>query len=299
MTDIQISCFLTAAECENFSKAAEKLYITQPVLGRHIANLEAEIGAPLFIRERKAVHLTACGRIMADYFRKAEAEYQIALSRVRAQQRSENHELVLGTVEGQQIGEVYAAAFKYMMLHYSAVNIKVRFFSAKEIVNALADGVIDVAFIEEVDAKRRADVLDYQYLMKVVMGLVVPKGHPALKKEPINLEDFKYDTFIRLGKIESDIDAERQMTMEKRIGTKHVEAVEDLSTLLLMLESGMGITSINSSHSICRSQSFSFVPVDTGYESFETAAWRKDCDNPGIPMLLQSLKKAGFFIEKE
>ena len=57
----QIQCFVAAAETLNFTTAAERMYLSQPSLSRHIQNLEDELGLQLFIRDRKHVTLTPSG----------------------------------------------------------------------------------------------------------------------------------------------------------------------------------------------------------------------------------------------
>ena len=52
MTFLEIEAFLKIAQCGSFSAAAEKLYITQPALGRRIRALEEELGYSLFIRNK-------------------------------------------------------------------------------------------------------------------------------------------------------------------------------------------------------------------------------------------------------
>lgn len=49
----QIQKFMVAAREENFSRAAEKLYMAQPALSQTIKRLEEELGYPLFCREGK------------------------------------------------------------------------------------------------------------------------------------------------------------------------------------------------------------------------------------------------------
>ena len=61
----QIKCFLAAADCLSFTKAAERLYLSQPVLSRQIASMEDELGIELFIREKKSIRLTPAGEVMA------------------------------------------------------------------------------------------------------------------------------------------------------------------------------------------------------------------------------------------
>lgn len=59
----QIQKFMVAAREENFSRAAEKLYMAQPALSQTIKRLEEELGYPLFCREGKKIRLNASGRI--------------------------------------------------------------------------------------------------------------------------------------------------------------------------------------------------------------------------------------------
>lgn len=58
----QIRYFVTAAQLQNLSKAAESLHLSQPSLSRSIAKLEAELGTPLFERRGKKVTLNESGR---------------------------------------------------------------------------------------------------------------------------------------------------------------------------------------------------------------------------------------------
>lgn len=56
--------FLTVAREENMTRAAEALYITQPTLSRQIAELEEELGTPLFVRGHRSVTLTDAGVLL-------------------------------------------------------------------------------------------------------------------------------------------------------------------------------------------------------------------------------------------
>ena len=57
--------FLVLSEHLNYSKAANLLYITQPVLSRHIHDLEETLGGQLFLRDTHSVQLTEFGQLCA------------------------------------------------------------------------------------------------------------------------------------------------------------------------------------------------------------------------------------------
>ena len=62
MTLQQLEYFLAAAEHRSFSAAADSLLMAQPSLSEQIRRLEAELGAPLFVRARRGLELTEAGQ---------------------------------------------------------------------------------------------------------------------------------------------------------------------------------------------------------------------------------------------
>ena len=56
-----VKCFISLAECLNFTKAAEKEHMTQTSMSRKISGLEEELGVRLFYRDNHQVILTDAG----------------------------------------------------------------------------------------------------------------------------------------------------------------------------------------------------------------------------------------------
>ncbi len=64
----QLETFIEVADSKSFSRAAEKLYITQPTVTNHIQNLEKELGGTLLInRSGKNISLTDAGELLYKY----------------------------------------------------------------------------------------------------------------------------------------------------------------------------------------------------------------------------------------
>ena len=57
MNTTQLECFLAVADCLNFSKAAERLRLTQPAVSHQIKSLEDELEVELFNRSSKSVRM--------------------------------------------------------------------------------------------------------------------------------------------------------------------------------------------------------------------------------------------------
>ena len=63
----QLRAFRVVAETLNFTRAAERLHLTQAAISHQIKALETELGEPLFIRAKRGVRLSQAGRIALEY----------------------------------------------------------------------------------------------------------------------------------------------------------------------------------------------------------------------------------------
>lgn len=79
----QVRYFLTLADELNFTRAAERVHVTQPALTRAIQQLEQELGGLLFQRERTHTHLTELGRMILPHLEQIYAEAQQAKLRAK------------------------------------------------------------------------------------------------------------------------------------------------------------------------------------------------------------------------
>ena len=83
MTPQQIEYVLAVAEERSFSKAAKKLYVTQPSLSKFIINLETQLGVSLFDRSSSPITITEAGRIFietANHMKSLEEDMSLKMS---------------------------------------------------------------------------------------------------------------------------------------------------------------------------------------------------------------------------
>ena len=82
--------FLVAAEHNNFSRAAEILYVSQPAVSKSIQELEQQVGLILFDRSRRVLALTEAGHLLYQYAQHlfaVEKAAEIALDQLRGLER--------------------------------------------------------------------------------------------------------------------------------------------------------------------------------------------------------------------
>ncbi|OXA80335.1 DNA-binding transcriptional regulator, LysR family [Flavobacterium aquidurense] len=138
--------FLAVAEELNFTKASEKLFISQPPLSRQIMELEEELQAKLFIRNNKKVELTEAGK----YFEKEVKSLFQDLERisVKTKKIAEN---VSGEFRIAYISSIYSSVISDLIKHlkeqFPYVNFKLFEVSTSKQISALEQGKIDLGII--------------------------------------------------------------------------------------------------------------------------------------------------------
>ena len=144
----QLQYFVAVAEQLNFRKAAEMLYVTQPLLSKQISELEDEIGYPLFIRNTRTVSLTPAGEVMLAEANKLirQAEGLIFSVQNAAKYGSDYGILHIGYEESLS-QHILAQILNQMRERHPGIEVNIKRFTSNEIKKALQNGVIDIGFI--------------------------------------------------------------------------------------------------------------------------------------------------------
>jgi DNA-binding transcriptional LysR family regulator len=141
-----LNYFLKVAEELNFSKAAEKLFISQPPLSRQIKELENELGARLFDRSNKKVNLTNAGK----YFEIEIKSLLDSLDRIKLQTRkiAEN---VSGEFRIAYIGSTFSGIITELIKHlteiYPYANFKLFEIGSARQIQELEQGKLDLGIL--------------------------------------------------------------------------------------------------------------------------------------------------------
>lgn len=121
-----IRYFVTVAEELNFTRAAARLCIAQPPLSRQIQDLEAELGAPLFLRKPRALQLTEEGTLFLQYARQVLELVDRSAEDIRDMKQGLQGSLYLASVEGHapRLFSSWIAGFhkNYPQVQYSLWN---------------------------------------------------------------------------------------------------------------------------------------------------------------------------------
>lgn len=178
--------FVTAAKYENFRKAAEDLFISQPSVTIHIQMLEQEIGSKLFVRSGRRVELTLEGRKFARHAEKLLADYAESMADIQRIRQGFDQKLTLAIspVIGESIMPFILK--RYMNLHPN-IEIEVLVLESKDIAEKVLNGAVDLGI-------SRAETRDGRLLCRLLYEdkviLVAPHdGQDSESAPPLDAEE--------------------------------------------------------------------------------------------------------------
>lgn len=240
----QLEYFISVAESLNFTKAAEKNYISQTAISQQIHALEQAVGVPLFIRDKHHVELTPAGEV---YLREAKAILErsneaIRLARTASAGLSGN--ITIGMIRGC-INENFAQLFR--AFHSAYPNVSIHFIrdNMNGLKEALENDHCDIIF--NLAASIGHSAVDYQhrFISSYALTAAVPEGHRLSDRKYIMYSELEGEKFIIMqpsGRPKDD--AEEVLVAYERGGfiPEIVASEREPELLLLMVSAGIGIS---------------------------------------------------------
>ena len=138
--------FLAVADAAHFTRAAQKLWVSQPTLSQQIKQLEEELGAPLFHRGAGGVQLTAAGEKFRPYAERVLHEMEEAVAALGQSAAAPGERLRVGALEG--VADYLLPAVVARAVAESKLEICVETASSIELENAVEAGALDLAIGE-------------------------------------------------------------------------------------------------------------------------------------------------------
>lgn len=192
----QLHYFLAVAEELNFSRAAERLLITQPPLSLQIQNLEKELGVKLFQRNNRQVSLTEAGKVFYEEVTKITEHLRRAIVDTQRTHNGEIGTLKVGFV-GSATYDILPVILRDFRKQFPFVKIQLYEMSSPKQIQALCEEEIDVGVLRP-PVKEKS--LQIETVSTSPCVLAVPEHHPILEKNSISLEDLRSYPFVMLSR---------------------------------------------------------------------------------------------------
>lgn len=231
----QLGYFLEIARQRSFTRAAERLRMAQPALSQQMKNLEAELGAALFIRGRKETQLTAAGKAFEPKAQALLAQAELAKLAVSDVAHLRGGKLVVAAIPSVSACLLPEAVQRFGKQH-DKVELQLIEESSERVADHVESGLADVGFLQLPASKR---TFETRPIITESFVLLVAKSHALARQKEVALRQLAGEAFIFYKGRARDtaMEACRKSGFEPRVACESGE----LETIRALVAAGLGV----------------------------------------------------------
>jgi LysR family hydrogen peroxide-inducible transcriptional activator len=248
MTITQLHYVLAIAEQKNFTKAAEKCFVTQPTLSTQIQKLEDELDILIFDRSKKPIELTDVGKKIVIQAKNIVNESDRIQDIVDQQKGFIGGEFKMGIIP-TVMPTLLPMFLRAFVKKYPKVKLKIEELTTEDIITKIKDGHLDAAIVStplEIDSIKER-VLFYEPFVAYI-----PNNHRLSDKKKIDVSDLEIDDMLLLedGHCFRDGVINLCKTFKKQSDDSFQLESGSIETLVKLSNEGLGMTLLPFLHTL-------------------------------------------------
>lgn len=248
MTITQLQYVLAIAEHKNFTKAAEKCFVTQPTLSTQIQKLEEELDILIFDRSKKPIELTDVGRKIVQQAKNIVNESDRIQDIVDQQKGFIGGEFKIGIIP-TVMPTLLPMFLKTFIKKYPKVKLKIEELTTEDIIAKIIDGHLDAAIVSTPleNEKIKERVLFYEPFVGYI-----PTHHRLSSNKKIDVSDLEIEDMLLLedGHCFRDGVINLCNTFKKQSDDNFQLESGSIETLVKLSNEGLGMTLLPYLHTL-------------------------------------------------
>ena len=272
--------FVAVAESRSFTRAAARLFVSQPALSKQVRQLEQQLNARLLLRGPRGVTLTAAGEALLPFAREQLSRWATAEQHLAAAAAVDAEVLTVGFSTAVARGLLSGATDAFRQTH-PGWRIQLRQVAWHDPTAGLADARVDVAILWL--PLTSPDRYDWQVLVTEPCWVALPATHPLAARPHLNFHDLLDEPFLALPESAGPL-RDHWLALDHRAG-RPVRVGGTVTTAEETFEAvanGIGIALLSAGNAqIYRHPGVVTRPVTGVSPSHLAVAWRHD-DNRTI-----------------
>ncbi len=278
---------VAVAEQGSFSGAARTLHVAQSAISEQLADLEHEIGVPLFSRSPRKTALTVAGKIFLAEARRTLEDAEHAVQLAQRAHRGEVGTLRIGFFAGGT-GINFPRLIQTFRKHYPDVQLSLVEMTPTQQWPALVEGRIDVGFTRRLEPEFRSELQSVVMQQDPIVA-ILPKNHPVVPG-PVDLRDLAHERFVLSSRETSPAVFDKVIELCSEAGfSPYIASLSSVwSSVVLMVQAGEGISLLPLNEQQFRTRDLAFCPLKAKSAFVEfVMAWSPRRDNTLISSFRQ------------
>jgi DNA-binding transcriptional LysR family regulator len=240
----QLRYFVAVAEELSFSRAAERLNVSQPPLSVQIKALEDELGARLFDRTRRTVKITQAGVLLLDSARKVLSELRRGAEVVALATCGEAGLIRMGFTGSVPMLDMFPRLMRVFRDRYPEIRIELRDMSTAKQLEAIAAEELDVGILRPPYYFQAGPDIIAHTIWRDELMVFLPASHRfADRRNAINLQDLTAEAFVGVAPDVGCGMSDHVMTICNQAGfsPRIVQHARELGSVLGLVAAGIGV----------------------------------------------------------
>lgn len=289
MNTRQIEYFLAVAEELSFTRAAEKMYVSQTAITQQIRALEELMGVQLFYRTKKKVSLTPAGLLFQTEGRQILEHIETVFTHVRDASGGMSGSLEIGFAN--YAGNILSNSLQEFHSRYPNIKMHFKACSPSVLLDRLTSGDLDLMFspIFDPSVYRGCCLIK---ISEISLMAVLPASHPLAGKHYLREKDLAQQKLILACTPDSKIGEDRIMIasfLKDGYQPDIVAKIEDVETILMMVGVQMGISILPSyiTLPVSNDRRIVAIPYEPDVRVVYAAVCSDDNRNPALDRIKQ------------
>ncbi len=258
----QLRYFAEIAECGSFTLAAQRLFVAQSALSRHIKELEQHLGTSLFERTARQPRLTPAGQAFYERTRHVLAELEKAERLAQQIGEGLRGSVRLSHSSTVPITGLLLERISAYLSDNADVSLAIAQQSSEAQLQDIADGTLDVGLLR-LPVLRQHDGVEIYPLFDEPLYLAVAAAHPLAGAKSVHLRQLSEERFISIphGQRGGLSYLSAALCMQAGFFPRAAQVVSRKTTQLQLIQAGFGVALLPHSMRALAHESVAFVPL--------------------------------------
>ncbi len=268
----QLEHFQVVAKLQHMTRAAELLSISQPALSRSVANLEAELGVPLFDRRGRQIELNEYGRRFVLRVDRAMREIRDGVEELRSGLDEDSGEISFSFLKSLGLSEVPAMLNAFLQ---QAPRIRFRLFqhATNVMLDQLEANEVDLALSSMTETRKH---IEWNALWEEEIYACVPAGHRLSGREAVSIRELGEERWISVKRGYGLRTITDRLFEQARIAPDIVLEGEEVVTVAGFVSAGLGVSLLPALPSVQADNLVRLRVEESECRRVIGLAWKKD-----------------------
>lgn len=285
-----IRTFVALAEHLHFGQTAEHLRVAQPHVSRRIKQLEEELDAVLFYRDKRNVKLTEAGHVFLVEAKKLLKDADIAKERTRESARGRRGNLTISMISSAMLGALPAIFGEFHRL-YPDVSLSFNEMNSLALLDALSRGDADLGFMHP--PVRALGTYEHVALEREPLIAVLPHHHGLARRNRLSLIELANEPWVMFPRDNGATIYDLIISLCQKAGfsPKIVQEAGSVPARLGLVAAGFGVHLVHKTWDTMPYPGVVYIPVEPTAMIGLTCYWRKADPNPILKIFIDIVRK--------